>query len=159
MSHETIGKQSSNLLLKTPETRDPIELQREMQKDYTNSILECVKRGKKDIDSESFYVMVETKKERLMQNVIRNYFFFRRTCPTPTYDQTVYFYDRPSDRIEFLWVVPSKHTCILLKTNALSVAEEERELLKHVLDFEDNTLLQLAKKRNGEQLNTILLQS
>jgi len=55
-----------------------------------------------------FYVCVITKKERLMDNVLRNYFLARSTCPTPQYDQTVYKYHRDSGAIQFLWVLPSK---------------------------------------------------
>ena len=77
MTKKTVGKHASDLLLRSPDTRDPIELQREMQKKYAENILDCVARGKKElVPSGDFYVVVETKKERLLQNVVRNYFFF-----------------------------------------------------------------------------------
>jgi hypothetical protein len=135
-----------------------IDQQREMQKDYEKNFIECLERGKKAIDGD-FYLVVETKKERLLVNVLRNYFFYRHSCPTPTYDTAVYKYHRSSDTIEFLWTVPSRDTCELLRDNALEVAPEERDLLHFVLDFYQGTLLARAKKMNNEQAETSLLQT
>lgn len=146
---KTVGHHALELQQKTPDTQDPIELQREMHTDYDDNIQMCIGRGQKDMDGD-FFVVVETKKERLMPNVLRNYFFYRHSCPTPTTDQTVYKYHADDNRIEFLWVVPSKDTCLLMKQNALHVPPEEKELLKFVLDYSDGTLLQRAKKENKE---------
>ena len=104
-----------------------------------------------------FYVVVNTKKERLMDNVIRNYFYHRKSCPTPEWDQVVYKYKYSSGELEFMWVVPSMHTCKMFKENLLSIDKKEKELLQFVLDYEDGTLFRLAKKENGERDETPLL--
>ena len=80
---ETIGKISRDLLITSPNTADAIELEQEMHKDYEQNIHDAVNRFKKE-SVDDFYVVVETKKERLMQNVIRNYFIPRISCPTPS---------------------------------------------------------------------------
>lgn len=154
---ETVGKISSELLQKEPETRDPIALEREMHKDYVNHVYDAVARGKTEFPGD-FFVVVITKKERLMQNVLRNYFLARSTCPTPEWDQTVYRYKRADDLIEFLWVVPSKDTCQLFKDNALEISPEEKDLLRFVMDFTDGTLLKLAKRLNKEMKSSPLLE-
>lgn len=146
---ETVGKISAELLTKAPDSRDPIELEREMHKDYENHIFESIKDGLKNYVGD-FFIEVTTKKEPLMPNVIRNYFSARRSCASPNYDQTIYKYHRNDDKIEFLWVVPSKDTCELLYNNMLEVDPEERQLLSFVLSFYDGTLLDLAKKLNKE---------
>ena len=146
---KTVGALSAELQSKDPESRDPIELEREMHTDYEKNFWECLNSYKKECDTD-FYIVVLTKKERIMQNVLRNYFFARSTCPTPDYDQAVYRYDALNEKVEFLWVIPSRDTCFLLKENALHVAPEEKELLKFVLDFADSTLYNLAKKLNKE---------
>jgi len=153
----TVGKMALELARKTPDTTDPIELEREIHKTYEQEIADCVEKCKSMFIG-NFYVVVETKKERLLPNVIRNFIFGRTSCPTPTYDQTVYKYYRGPDRIDFLWVVPSKDTCELLRDNAIYVVPEERELLKYVLDFYDNTLLTLAKRLNGERETSNILE-
>lgn len=157
MAKDTVGKIASDLMQKEAPTRDPIELQREMHKDYVTHIHDAIFRGKQDFSGD-FYIVVVTKKERLMENVIRNYFFPRRSCPTPEWDQTVYRYKRADDLIEFLWVVPSKDTCQLFKQNALQITPEEKELLGFVMDFTDGTLFKLAKKLNREKLQSPILE-
>lgn len=154
---KTVGAHSVELAKKDPDTRDPIELQREIHKDYEKNIFEAVDRGLKEIHGD-FFVVVTTKKERLMQNVIRNYFNPRKTCPTPEYDQTVYHYIRKDDKLDFLWVVPAKDACEMFRINALGVSENERDLLYFVLSFYDGSLLRQAKKLNGEEIDSPLLE-
>lgn len=152
IKRDTVGALSRELLLKEPETRDPIEIQREVyKKDYESGVLEAVERGKKDYKS-PFYVVVLIKKERLMPNVYRHYLFPRQTCPRPEWDQVVYrcTVTEHDCNIEYLWNVPDQQTCNLLRDNAVSVVKEERHLLKNVLDFLDGTLDLKAKLYNGE---------
>jgi hypothetical protein len=150
-SRPTVGKIASELMLKEPETRDPIALEREGHKDYESNVLICMDDGKKAYQSD-FYIVVITKKEKLMSNVLRNYFCHRSTCPTPDYDQAVYHYVRSLDGLDFLWVIPDKDTCVLLKSNQYNVAPEEWGLLRYVLQFADGTLFKLAKRLNKEEL-------
>jgi hypothetical protein len=154
---ETVGKLALDLQQQIPDTTDPIEIEREAHKDYADNVFNCLADGKKVYPQSDFYIVVETKKERLLTNVLRNYFFHRRSCPTPNFDQTVYKYTWNNDHLSFLWVVPSKDTCKLFKDNVLRIASEERDLLKYVLDFEDGTLLKLAKELNNEQIDSNLI--
>lgn len=155
---DTVGKISSELLNKTPESQDPIELERAMQEDYMKELLDTIDKGIKEY-SHDFYITVITKNEKLMPNVFRNYFFHRKSCPTPEYDQSVYRYNRPLERVEYLWTVPSKEACIHLKKNALQVVSEEKGLLNFVLQFYDGTLLRLSKKFNNEKDNSPILEN
>ncbi len=123
---------------------------REQLTEWDNNIELAVEQGLKDYMVGDFYVVVSTKKERLLPNVLRNYFFTRFSCPSPEYDQTVYRYHRADDALEFLWVVPSKDACQHFYNNPLQTSEDERELLEYVLSFLDGTLLNRAKKLNGE---------
>jgi hypothetical protein len=150
MTRETVGKVSSQLLQKQPETKSPIEQTRENLTDYEKNIWECAERCKKDYPGD-FYIVVITKNEKLMPNVFRNFFYGRLSCPTPDYDKTVYKFKRKDNGPIFMWVIPSRDACFHLKDNALQVADEERELLKYVLAFEDGTLMRLAKDLNGEK--------
>ncbi len=122
---------------------------KEMLVPYESNLKEAIERGEKEY-SYDFFVVVLTKKERLLHNVIRNYFMTRATCPTPEYDQAVWYYHRESGLPEFIWVVPSKDACMSMRTNALMTLPEEKELLNFVLEFYDGTLLVRAKKLNNE---------
>jgi len=150
IKNKTIGAMSRETQMKAPDTHDPIEIERELHKDYEKEFFECLKRGREAFPDTDFYVTVITKKERLMENVLRNYFFPRVSCPTPDYDQTVYHYDKKLDKIELLWVIPSKDTCMMMKEHALEVVDDERELRNYVLDFADGTLMRKSLMLNGE---------
>lgn len=152
----TVGKIATDLAAQDTHAQSPVELERAMHKDYEENVQQCIERGKKEHPGD-FYIVVITKKERLLQNVLRHYYLHRATCPTPEYDQTVYKYFREHDAHQFLWVVPDKITCEMLRDNALQIPDLERDLLRFVLDFYDDTLMKLSKKLNGEFLETPLL--
>lgn len=158
MTKPTVGQAAYELLQVTPPERNPIELERAMHKDYEKQVLLCIETHKK-LYPGSFYVVVLTKMERLMQNVLRHYFFARLSCPTPDYDQCVYYYDRDADYVSEVWVIPSQEASHHLKDNALYVAPAEQKLLSYVLDFADGTLFLQAKQRNGEQIDSPLLEN
>lgn len=153
----TVGKISSELLKKSPESRDPIEIQREVQKTYMKDLLECIDINKSKYINDDFFIVVITKNEKLMPNVFRNFFFARKTCPTPDYDQTVFKYHKQTQIIEYIWTIPSRDASFYLKDNALQVVPEERPILNFVLQFADGTLFKLAKKLNGEKEDSPLL--
>lgn len=146
---KTVGHIATELMAKEPEKNDVIEMQRAMQEDWHKNIFMAVDRGKKEFDSD-FYVVIETKRERLMENVIRNYFFTRSSCPSPNYDQTLFKYNKVDETIDFLWVIPSKDACLMLRENALMVDPSEHGLLSFVMDFFDGTLEAKALQLNGE---------
>lgn len=152
-NRENLGKISSDLLKKQPDTLSPIEQANTQLKDYEKNLLEVAQDGKKKIMGD-FFIVVLTKKEKLMQNVIRNYFFFRISCPTPDYDQTVYKYSYSEDKIDFIWTIPSKHTCLTFLENRDKIVPEEWGLLKFILEFRDGTLYKKSKKLNGEKFNS-----
>lgn len=150
MKRDTVGKLSWDILSNAAVPDYSAEEQmREQLEEWDKNIEEAIESGKKTYTGD-FFLVVETKKEPKLQNVLRNYFIPRLTCPTPQYDNTVYKYHRIDDRIEFLWVLPSKATCIMMKEYAVDIPEEQKELLKFVLDDADGTLLRLCKKLNRE---------
>jgi len=154
----TVGAQAVELLNKIPDSTDPIEIGREMQKEYIDNLMQCVLDNRK-VFSGNFYVIVLTKKERLLENVYRNYFFARISAPTPDYDQAVYKYDASTEEIIFLWCLPAKDICMMLQENAAFVHCDERDLLNFVMSFADGSLYEYAKKLNNESVDSNILQS
>ena len=121
-----------------------------MQSKYVENLIECTKNFRKAFDKQDFYVVVLTKRERLMEKLFRLYYTARHSCPTPEYDQSVYKFDYKDEHLSFLWTVPDKESCYHLRDNAIMVHPDERQLLKFVLDFFDGSLLALSKKLNKE---------
>lgn len=91
--------------------------------------------------------------------VYHNYYLARKSCPTPEYDQTVYQYIYSADALKYLWTIPDKETCLVYRENALFVVEEEKKLLKYILDFFDGSLDRLCRKLNKEPGDTPYLQN
>lgn len=146
---ETVGKISVDLAAKAPDTRSAIEQMRENLSEYDKNIWECIERSKA-YTPHDFYIEVTTKLEPLLTNVLRNYFMFKNSCPTPNYDQAVYKYFRESDTVEFLWVIPDRETCHLLVEHRHEVPLEEHQLLDYVLRFAKGELFLFCKLLNGE---------
>lgn len=149
MKKETIGKVATDLMAQQTHEVSAIEQMRESLSDYEKNVWECVDRCKKEFPGD-FYIVVITKNEKLLPNVLRNFFYGRLSCPTPDYDQTVYKYKRKDNQVIFMWVIPSRTASFHLKEHALEVDRQERELLKFVMAFDDGTLFKLAKELNGE---------
>jgi len=157
MSKKTIGQLSSELKQhESQNTHSAHEQMQEMLTDYDRNLWDTIDEAKKKHVGD-FFVVVVTKKERLMNNVVRNYFFARSTCPTPEWDQTVYHYHFKDDYPEFLWVVPSQEACIHIIENALNLPPEERLLRDFVLSFNDGSLLRRAQQINNEKFSNIIL--
>jgi len=147
---KTLGEVSLELLRKEEKFIPHEQAEWQLEK-YENEINIAINKGLKKFPNKDFYITVLTFKDRLLKNVIRNYFITRESCPTPTYDQTVYKYHYKDKKIEFLWCIPARDICLLLMDNALYLDPYEKALLKFVLDFKNGTLLKLAKKLNNEE--------
>jgi len=147
---ETVGQLSHDLAQKKPETLDPIAQQREMQKDYMDNLTSCIERHRDQMPGD-FYVEIITKTEKIMSNVIRNYFSARTSCPSPRYDQTVFKYNRAEESVRYIWTVPSQVAALFMKDNIQYAQPEERELAIMACKFYDGSLLALARKLNKEE--------
>ena len=146
---KTVGAESLRLMQQKQENSDPIAQSRAMLEDYEKNFNQALERGNSQYHG-TFYIVVITKKERLMENVIRNYFLIRESCPTPEYDQIVYKCDKNKKMIDLLWTLPNMQACEIYRDRALEVASDEKELLLNILSFYDGSLLKKCKELNGE---------
>lgn len=148
---KNVGAHAYDLLQKQPDTTDAVELQREMLNptEWEQDIQETVESAQRTYPS-NFYVVVLFKRERIITNAIRYYMVARRSCPTPQYDQVVYYYDRNQGDIQFIWSIPDQMTSIFMYQNALSVPKEQRQQLNYVIQFFDGSLQEQAQRLNGE---------
>ena len=150
---KSVGAYSYELQQKPDEKINPIDLQRQIHKGNTNEdsfenqVRIAVERGEEDFEGD-FYVIVLFKKERLLKNVVRQYFFPRQSCPTPEYDQIVYQYKRKSQELKFLWVVPDKQSTIDLPLMKFQLPAEQQELVRFAEDFNTGKLDQLCERLN-----------
>ncbi len=154
ISHKKkVGEFSYELQQKKDEKINPIDLQRQIHKgnsnedSFENQIRIAVERGEKELPKD-FLVVVLFKKERIMKNVVRQYFFPRISCPTPEYDQIVYKYTRKNQQLEFIWVVPDKQSTIDLPLMGKELPPEQQELVQFARDFNSGALDRLCNVLN-----------
>lgn len=152
-STKKIGAIALELMAKGDQKINPIDLQRQIHKgnkdedSYENQVYKALQRGKEEYSGD-FYVIVLFKKERLLQNIIRQYFFPRKSCPTPQYDQVVYKYHRNGDKLEMLWVIPDKPTTLQLPLMRFELPPEQMDLVKFIDDFHSGKLDELSEQLN-----------
>lgn len=150
-----------------------IELQREIQKKLAQKIADffnhysidgsCSSSGSCDCDTRwgfishrgsivgDFFLEILNKREKaLTQTLSAGKFKPRRSCPTPSCDQTVYYYNSTNKDVEFIWTIPDRDTCLYFIANKTLVDPEEWQLLDFILKFNDGSLLEVCKKLNGE---------
>lgn len=154
---KTVGAYSLELSAKDPGTHSAVDQMREQLSDYEKNVHECVQSNLDTFDGD-FYIVCLIKKERLMQNVMRGYFFARQSCPTPDYDQIVYKYIKGDAALDFLWIVPDYWAVNCMKNNPNSVEPDRYKLLEFVLKFSDGSLLRLAKKLNNEKKDSNIIE-
>lgn len=155
---QKLGKVALDLQKKEPVTNSAKETADRHLEEYVQELYVCVDRAKKELQGD-FFVTVLTKREKLLTNVMRNFFMFRISCPTPRYDQAVYHYHAKDDALEMLWVIPNKETCVRYIQYASQVPPDRYYLLDYVLKFSDGKLFELAKKLNGESLKSMEIEN
>lgn len=152
---ETVGEAALRLAQNPDDHQTAIDTQREMQKGYFDELVKCAKRGEELHGKLSpFYVCVQTRRERLLQNVIRSQFYTRVTRPIPQYDMALYHYDPTSEALSFVWCVPDKETVDYFAghwytdhqgspvwVDRAVPYEEERQLASFCVAFRANTLV------------------
>jgi len=132
----------------------PHELSQEMlEPSFDASINEWIREACGLYDND-FFIVLNLKLERSLQNAPHLIPETRQTCPDPFYDQSVWHFHREEERLEFLWVVPDIGTTKLFYDDPLNCPTDQLELRKHVLDFMDGTLQKRANK-----LNEVILRS
>jgi hypothetical protein len=153
----TVGAEALKLQQDTSLEMNAQELQQQMhkgvcsKKSYEEEVWDCVDRALKDTNvGTEFFVVVLSKKERLLQNVVRQFFFYRNSCPTPEYDQTVYRYIKKDDELEFLWCIPNNSLAAAMTYYPDNFTAEQQALVQYVKDFNSGKLDIKARQLNKE---------
>jgi len=142
----TVGEESYKRLV-SGESQEVGETSAEMNKTFEEELMECVttyRRNRLD-DSSPFYVVVLHKKERIMKNVVRRYFFGRESEPTPDYDQVVFKVDPKNMKIDFKWVIPDIETYHDMIFNGQMYPADKQQLVSFCREMNAGTLADYQK--------------
>lgn len=110
-NRETLGAAALRVRKDYNPDQTVIDTQRHMQKDHLEELMKCAKNaevinGKED----HFYLCVQTRREKLLPNVIRSQFYARKTRPDTNYDLSLYHYEPKDENITFIWCIPDQET-------------------------------------------------
>ncbi len=131
---------------------DTWETTQEREKEIMKNMAQFVATKKDEIKGD-FFVMLLSKKEKFLEQVIRDRLFALRACPTPNYGQSIWKYHFADDRLEFIWTVPPKEVVMFLKRYPIEMNDMCGDLIKNIFDFIDGTL----DKRTVELNRTVRL--
>lgn len=139
---ETVGKAALHLLAKGDQKQGVIDTQREMQKNYIDELIKCAQRGASMFGTEKpFYVCVQNRRERLLENVLRCQFYPRRTRPLPAFDLTLYHYDPKEEKLTFVWTIPDENAFKLMTEPGYIPHKGEEQLYGFVKAFYEGRLI------------------
>jgi len=145
-----IGKQAYDKASKVSnETVEIRDLSDNMHKGYMDTLKDTAIKGKKKYTN-TFYVVVLTKREKLIAKTMRNYFYARQSCPTPGYEQAVYKFNSKDESLSFLWMVPTKEMCNQMYEQRFCMDLINDPLLPYVVEFIEGGLYRQALTLNGE---------
>lgn len=115
MSKETIGEKAHKAKQDTS-NYCAFEIGEEQSKDIEAQVFECIQRHKDTFDSESFCVVMLIARDPTLCNVIRRKFYAWPFLPKPRTSQTVWLYNKKSEKIKMLWCLPYADTMAMLAT-------------------------------------------
>lgn len=138
--HNTVGALAMDLLSKGDQNQSVIDTSREMTKGYIQELVKCALEGAKLYDK-PFYVCVQTRRERLLVNVIRNQFYHRQTRPRPIFDLALYHYDPKDENLNFVWCIPDKQTVSRLIEPTFIPEASDKQLWQFCMAFVAGTLI------------------
>jgi hypothetical protein len=136
-----------------PETdQDLLDTQKPAGKSYMDELYSEVEKGKVLFSSlPYFFVQVFTRQDKIMVMTLVSTWQTRETCPTPSFNQTVYRYVKVEDVLEIIWVLPSNERCLYYLQNPIGKDEGERFIIQCVHDLKDGTLEKIARELNKEE--------
>lgn len=132
----------------------PHELSEDMlAQDFDDQMTGWVRQAR-EVFKKDFFVVLNLKIEKSLNNAPHLIPECRQTCPDPFFDQSVWHYHRDEERLEFLWTIPDIGTTKLFKDDPLNCPPDQMQLRNFVLDYCDGTL-----QKRANSLNEVILRS
>lgn len=90
--------------------------------------------------------------------VPEDFFFVRRSCPTPGYNQNVFKYHHQTGSIEFLWSIPKKRRYYELWANRTRYINDPvlKARTAFVVSMETGKLMEWVLKENGNLKDAVI---
>ncbi len=152
-------------LLQSPETTQEAKLRQEELRYLSNSMGDDRMKKLYAVAQETarqdyflnvdFYIVLVPTNERTAQMDPADFYFVRRSCPTPAYNQNVFKYHVSDKSLEFLWSIPRKARYWQLYANRNKYMTDPvmKSRTSFVVMMESGKLLEWVAQENGEDLS------
>lgn len=138
---------------------DVIEYRRMMEPEILKNIHDTVAKALKQelYRNKDFYIVLLMKTER-MGGVPRTFVLARRSCPTATYQQSVWKYHYISGELEFMWCIPDQvlYWHIIRNSHKYLSDPETQGIAKFCILMESGELEDWIIKENGEKPDALI---
>jgi hypothetical protein len=138
---------------------DVIEYRRKMEPEILKNIHETAERSSKiePYCGKDFYIVLAMKTERV-GGVPRTWVFARQSCPTPTYQQSVWKCHHQTGALEYLWCIPDQvlYWHVIHNAHKYINDAETAGMAKFCLLMESNELIEWVIKENGEKPDGVI---
>ena len=138
---------------------DIIEYRQVMEPDIIARLHDTAHKAKdqEGYIGKDFYIVLITFVDRVLKQP-RIIPLARKSCPTPTYKQSVWKYRTITADLEFLWSIPDSILYYhILNNQAQYLADKETaQLAQFVILMENGDLLRWVKKENGEKIDAVI---
>jgi len=116
----------------------------EMFADMPSVINETLRRGKQAHKGD-FFIEILIRFKKFAGNAVHPYLNVTRTCPNPKYKQTVFHYEKNSDNLKLLWVLPDQFHASFYTLDPLRFPSDN---VKYLFDHNDGKLQKIADDIN-----------
>lgn len=135
------------------------EYTKAMEPDIIANIERIIEESKDNdlYKNRDFYIVMINKIEHIGRTP-RFIVLARRSCPTPTYKQSVWKYHHESGSLEYLWHLPGmlRYYDILKNSQEYLQVKELHNMARFVLMDNRGELLEWVKKENGEKIDALI---
>lgn len=98
---------------------DPLELGYALTEDVVKDLYECANRHKHIIDEPEYFVVLQRAGDCMIKNVLRLKYYADLYMPSPRPEQSVYLFNKQTDKLKRLWSLPNAATMALISQETI----------------------------------------
>lgn len=141
-----------NLLRSQPHVIDIVQMRehaaRYAHTDFVQALDKAIDSGKAAYVTD-FFIEVCMQDARHLRST-QDHFIVRRSCPLPEFNRIVYRWHYNDNKIEYLWMLPSKYKALALYSNLLTPDEANNRAREFVMQYMDQSLHKKSDEINLE---------
>jgi len=144
---KTVGEQSL-LASGDNSTYDPLELGYALCDDVVEQMMIAAQRHERIFGEEEYFVILQIAEDPLIKGIMRKKYYAYLHLPSPRPEQTVFLYNKVTQKLKRLWSLPNFHIMEQLYL-APTVSEKWKKTKGWVKSFYDGYFWENIRKENN----------